>query len=703
MKKLFTLFFVFAVCMLSFAQLSGDYYIPQGSNPQGYSTLAAAIADLNANGCSGTVYFYIDGDLAETGSNLFITRSDLSSSNNLVIKAAPTKTPTITITGCAPSSSSGTQADTAKRQAGLTFVSAKYITIDGSNTVGGATKDLTILMNDGTNGIQAINFWGNCDYNVVKNIKIIYSSIPTSTSTRGIYCNGQWIGVTDSLLVQNNSIGDGILDPYYAVSVTGYSTGLINATKIYVRGNILFGRLRPMYFFRVGTAGSISEISGNTIAIANAPATGNVTWGTLLNTYGGTINFFKNKINKIRQASSTTEGVYGVGTLTGAAGVELNIYNNFLGGDFDHTGTGTPASIDVLSFQDAPAGAIVRVFHNTVVLNSMTKTASTRMTAMRFNPALGSVFDIKNNIFINNKDAAVAYGLRFDGTTTTFVSDFNDIFVSGVTANVGYSNGAARPTLLAWQTATSQDPNSQSFAVTFISSTDLHLACSFPTCNPLLLCSPVGIADDIDGDPRLSPPAGPYMGADENHPLPVELSAFNAKVMGNSVSLSWRTETEINSSMFVVERFNNNVWNVVEQITAAGNSNSPKDYSYVDKDLASGKYQYRLKMIDADGSYQYSKIVEAEITLPTEFSLSQNYPNPFNPTTQINYSLPFDTEVRLDVYTSNGELVRTLVNEAQSAGSHTVEFNASDLASGTYIYRMIAKDFVQTRKMILIK
>jgi hypothetical protein len=213
----------------------------------------------------------------------------------------------------------------------------------------------------------------------------------------------------------------------------------------------------------------------------------------------------------------------------------------------------------------------------------------------------------------------------------------------------------------------------------------------------------VGITKDIDGELRHSGVEGPYMGADELYPFPVELTAFTAKVMGNSISLSWRTETETNSYMFVVERSNNNVWSVIAEVPAAGNSNSPKDYSYTDKNLASGKYQYRLKIIDVGGTYEYSDIVDAEITLPTEFSLSQNYPNPFNPTTHINYSLPFDTDVRLDIYSVNGELVRTLVNESQSAGSYNVQFDASDLASGTYIYRLIAKDFVQTKKMQLMK
>jgi parallel beta-helix repeat protein len=102
--------------------------------------------------------------------------------------------------------------------------------------------------------------------------------------------------------------------------------------------------------------------------------------------------------------------------------------------------------------------------------------------------------------------------------------------------------------------------------------------------------------------------------------------------------------------------------------------------------------------------------LETEITeeltedlTPEVFALAQNYPNPFNPTTTINYSLPENSDVSLKVYDITGSEVVELVNTAQNAGNHQVNFNASNLASGTYIYILRAKDFVQTKKMILLK
>jgi hypothetical protein len=89
--------------------------------------------------------------------------------------------------------------------------------------------------------------------------------------------------------------------------------------------------------------------------------------------------------------------------------------------------------------------------------------------------------------------------------------------------------------------------------------------------------------------------------------------------------------------------------------------------------------------------------------IPTNFSLSQNYPNPFNPSTTIQFSLPKSGDITLKIYNLLGEEVKTLVNEFKEIGNHTVQFNASNLASGIYFYRLQAESFIQTRKMILIK
>jgi hypothetical protein len=191
--------------------------------------------------------------------------------------------------------------------------------------------------------------------------------------------------------------------------------------------------------------------------------------------------------------------------------------------------------------------------------------------------------------------------------------------------------------------------------------------------------------------------------------LPVELSSFIASVSGNKVQLRWQTATEIDNYGFEIEKAINTEtdsplsWEKIAFIAGHGNSNSPKDYSFTDNNLPTGTYSYRLKQIDNDGSYEYSNSVEVDIEIPKEFALMQNYPNPFNPVTNINYTIPVDSKVMLVIYSISGEKVAELVNESQTAGNYSIPFNASHLASGTYVYRLIANDFVQTKKMLLIK
>jgi hypothetical protein len=117
----------------------------------------------------------------------------------------------------------------------------------------------------------------------------------------------------------------------------------------------------------------------------------------------------------------------------------------------------------------------------------------------------------------------------------------------------------------------------------------------------------------------------------------------------------------------------------------------------------SGKYSYRLKQIDLDGSSEFSKIVNVEVTNLTEYNLSQNYPNPFNPSTTINFTLPEASNVTLKIFNTLGEEVSVLVNRIMEAGTHNFNFEASQLHSGIYFYRLEAGTFNQVRKMTLLK
>jgi photosystem II stability/assembly factor-like uncharacterized protein len=186
------------------------------------------------------------------------------------------------------------------------------------------------------------------------------------------------------------------------------------------------------------------------------------------------------------------------------------------------------------------------------------------------------------------------------------------------------------------------------------------------------------------------------------NPVPVELTSFTVTVDENNVTLSWKTETETNNSGFEIQRKSID-WERIGFVEGNGTTTEENSYSFVDKNLAAGKHQYRLKQIDYDGSFEFSDIVEVEILSPIEFSLSQNYPNPFNPTTTIQYSIPESGNVKLIVYNSLGEQVSTLVNDFKESGNYQVEFDATNLSSGIYYYSLQINSFVETRKMILLR
>ncbi|MFH1194394.1 MAG: T9SS type A sorting domain-containing protein [bacterium] len=192
--------------------------------------------------------------------------------------------------------------------------------------------------------------------------------------------------------------------------------------------------------------------------------------------------------------------------------------------------------------------------------------------------------------------------------------------------------------------------------------------------------------------------------------LPVEISAFEGYLSANNVLLNWETATETNNYGFEILRYaqNDTSWNKVGFVQGHGTTNSPKNYKFTDSVLPTvDKVSYRLKQIDTDGSFEYSKIIAVEkmhaMSLPYEFRLEQNYPNPFNPTTTIKFGLPIDSYVKLEVFNILGEKVAVLADKKMLAGYHQVNFDGANLSSGIYIYKITAGDFVSSKKLLLMK
>ncbi len=212
-------------------------------------------------------------------------------------------------------------------------------------------------------------------------------------------------------------------------------------------------------------------------------------------------------------------------------------------------------------------------------------------------------------------------------------------------------------------------------------------------------------AQDINPDGQLG-----------NSIVPVELVSFSASAANSTVTLDWITATELNNSGFEIERavISNEVrnlnWEKIGFVSGHGTTSETHSYSFKDENISNGKYSYRLKQIDFDGTFSYSNEVEVDLSLPQSFSLEQNYPNPFNPVTKIKYTIPNVTlsgvegsRVIFKVYDILGNEVATLVNENKPAGNYEVTFDAKNLSSGTYFYKLQAESFTETKKMVLIK
>ena len=192
-------------------------------------------------------------------------------------------------------------------------------------------------------------------------------------------------------------------------------------------------------------------------------------------------------------------------------------------------------------------------------------------------------------------------------------------------------------------------------------------------------------------------------------PLPVELTSFTANVTEGLVELTWATATEKNNSGFEIQRsLDGKNFAKIGFVQGQGNSVKTSMYSFTDQPGGASEYYYRLKQIDLNGSFTYSNVIQTNVTAPNKFSLEQNYPNPFNPTTSITFNLKVDSKVTLKVFNILGQEVATLLNSNIQSGVHVVNFNASQLTSGVYFYRLKANGidgsvYNAVKKMILNK
>ena len=218
---------------------------------------------------------------------------------------------------------------------------------------------------------------------------------------------------------------------------------------------------------------------------------------------------------------------------------------------------------------------------------------------------------------------------------------------------------------------------------------------------------------DIEGNIRPAPPGtNPDIGAYENAlsiPVPVELSRLTAISNGEIIILEWTTQSETGNLGFNIyrsldekgdyKRINTNI------IHGAGTSSLPQKYDYVDYNVKLGNtYYYKIAEIDFSGNMKLHGPVSAAVgTLPKEYVLLQNYPNPFNPTTIISFDLPEKSNIKLRIFNIVGKEIEIIKSGEYEAGHHEILFNIKNLTAGLYFYRLESNNFVDVKKMTVLK
>lgn len=212
-----------------------------------------------------------------------------------------------------------------------------------------------------------------------------------------------------------------------------------------------------------------------------------------------------------------------------------------------------------------------------------------------------------------------------------------------------------------------------------------------------------------------------------------KLNKFFANRIANSLNIEifWSTSVEYKNAYFIIERrldvpnTEQFEWKQIAKVKGNGTTVFPKNYSYIDKKVKNGNYLYRLIIVDSLGNEILTNpisldvfrtpgvIYEPELLIdnrPQKLEKTKfikdyltNYPNPFNPSTDITFSIEEAGNVKVTIYNSLGQVVRTLIDGYYTEGSYNINFNASGLASGIYYCTLETKEKSVTNKMIFLK
>ncbi len=572
-------------------------------------------------------------------------------------------------------------------------------TISG-NFIGGISPGALGLLNltSGTSN----NWWG-----MELNVGSVIPTIVANNVVRNVNM------ITPTPAGDYNVVGIGCIGGRFAA--TGNTISNLTSTVSGPTGTNLAGIL-----YQNASATTGTDITGNTIfSLVNANNT-NINTAVhglaAMLTANENVQLSRNRIYNLSIPNTTASSSLISGIVidgTGSSG-SAHLVNNMVS-----LGQNVGNNVGVFGVNHTTALAELRMNYNSIVIGGNTSGSNASAALTRNNATGNTPVQLRNNIFYNERTGGSAgnYAVMNSNTVpgagwNATASDFNNLYSATPSNTVLW--GATPMTAATFKATSGGDANSSSVMVNFMDKlvADLHLTGASQGDFNLKGTPIPGIANDFDGD--LRNPAAPYMGADESTiSLPNFLVSFTGSIRIRDAELRWNTSNEINLEKMELQRASAAaapVWSSVALVNARGSSNG-NSYQSTDKNLADGKYLYRLKMIDKSGYSRYSNIVVLDVMQRGAFVLNQNYPSPVLGETRISYQLARDGMVTLELVSADGRRLSIVLNKQQAAGMYNVELNSTnlDIARGILFYKLTVKDkdgnilFTSTKQMIVIE
>jgi len=679
---------------------AGDYYIPSFPGTQGFVSLKAAVDAVNAMGAEGPVNFLLNADTLREASFTFAADSQI------VVKPAPGKDVVLIV---APGASKGNGAQMIGFDKG-------NVVFDGSNDGSGSRNLLVTTETNDARVPFGLNT-ADADNVVIKNLVIENIDHPDVTVNfrYGVVIND--VGGVTGHVVENCQVGSAA-KPIRRDGLAPWGGGA-TANEFSFIGNEIYAGIRGITTIYLDN----TEIIGNTInmmpATAGHSGTGvpptssdGYNHGMYITGCSGGLIIEGNVVNMLEKANNAASYMIGIAFAgnSEAGDSPMYIINNMINvGAADET---CPV-YGIASRSNNPIGNLA-IYHNTIVVNDTESDKVSYGIGTHTTTTGVATIDLKNNIIINNHSGnagSAAIGLTPSAAVLT--SDQNVLLADQALVNF---KGTTYADLAAWQ-ATERDVNSVSKEVTFVAADDLHLADPSDTDLDLVFGKIEGIDTDIDGDPRIHP-ALAYAGADEGSAYSPPVDVVLNVIMKEQVRLG-----VLNLALGVVDVIGTfNDWEGTAMADFDGDTTYSVTlalYPYSDHEF---KFRINGSTVEdmtreitvgtGENEHTYwfndDTLEVSAVGIPVEFALHQNYPNPFNPSTTINFDLPSAADVKLIIYDITGRKVRTLVNGYVDAGYKKMVWNGRDdfgngVATGMYIYRIHAGDFVDVKKMTFLK